>query len=133
MLFRSMNTDYLVIGSTPADEDCVQVCDNKPYMEEMRKECERFRDLLRDAYPPPVDEKGEKRGGLKVKSFPHDFGTYMEVVAVYDQDYPPAVDWAYELEGNTPATWDELTEIATENRSKQALEEIKKEQANARG
>ena len=40
-----------------------------------------------------------------IKSFPHDFGTYREVVVYYDTDDNDPI--AYEVEANLPKTWDE--------------------------
>jgi hypothetical protein len=41
-----------------------------------------------------------------VKSFPHDFGSYYEVVIHFDDDYDEAADFAYEVERNLPETWE---------------------------
>ena len=40
-----------------------------------------------------------------VKSFPHDFGTYREVVVYYDTEENDSI--AYEIEANLPTTWDD--------------------------
>jgi hypothetical protein len=44
---------------------------------------------------------------LATKAFPHDFGTYREVCAMYDEDDAAGMELAYWLESNTPETWDE--------------------------
>ena len=39
-----------------------------------------------------------------VKSFPHDFGTYREVLVYYDTEENDPI--AHEVEANLPKTWD---------------------------
>lgn len=62
----------------------------------MRLECRIFRDQLQRLWP---------EGDFAVKSFPHDFGAYFEVVAYYDDEITS--DAAFDAEANTPANWDE--------------------------
>lgn len=91
--------DYVNIGSSPCDEPCVQL--GAPnYGEESRKECQRYIDLIRKVC-------GEEPEGaeLRTKSFPHDFGTYREVVCYFDDEFPDSVDYAFFVEGNSPETW----------------------------
>jgi len=92
--------DYLTIGSVPCEEECVQV-GAENYYEESRKECKRFIELLRKVFG--FEPEGAT---LRVKAFPHDSGTYHEVVCYYDEAYPDSVDYAFELESNTPCTWE---------------------------
>ena len=94
--------DYLNIGSTPNEEDCAQV-GSENYDERARKECRAYMAQIRKHYPEP------ENGYLKVKGFPHDFGTYYEVVAYYDESDAEAVKWALDIEGDTKgvlARWD---------------------------
>lgn len=94
--------DYLEIGSTPADEDCAQV-GQPDYAEKARAECKRFIEQIERHYPSP------ELGYLKIKSNRHDFGTYYEVVAVYDNEDEASTQWAYAIEGdekNVLANWD---------------------------
>jgi hypothetical protein len=42
-----------------------------------------------------------------VKSFPHDFGTYREVIVMYDDENEKEYALALEVEGNVPMNWDE--------------------------
>ncbi len=44
---------------------------------------------------------------LAVKSFPHDFGMYHEVVCFYDDNFPESVDYALLCEAEAPTTWAE--------------------------
>lgn len=93
--------DYLTIGSSPAAEDCAQVGSDN-YATRAMRECNAFRDQLRRMF-------GAEPGGarLAVKSFPHDFGSYYEVVCYYHDDDEKAMEYAFKLEGETPENWDD--------------------------
>lgn len=70
-----MNT-YLEIGQTPISEPCAQVgFDGYEFLS--RLECKYFKQQLEEQFP---------QGEFRVKSFPHDFGTYREVCVIYDDD-----------------------------------------------
>jgi hypothetical protein len=92
--------DYIEIGSSPAAEDCAQVGDEN-YNEQSRVECRRFVELLTKTFgePPAGAEFG-------IKNFSHDFGGYREVVVYFDDNYPDSVDFAYQVEANSPQTWE---------------------------
>ncbi len=92
--------EYVTIGSTPCDEDCVQV-GSDDYEERALAECHRFVGLLRRMF-------GQEPAGAKlaVKAFPHDYGNYHEVVVFYDRDNAEAVKYAFNVENNQPATWE---------------------------
>lgn len=94
--------DELVIACTPLDEPCVQVGSGL-YGKWARKECRAFLNqcyrLLDATFP-------ETHVTLKIQSFPHDFGTYHEVVARFREDNEAVVDQAYWLEAHTPGEWD---------------------------
>ena len=51
------------------------------------------------------------------KSFPHDFGTYREVVVYYDDDDQKQAEQAFFLESADISNWDEeaLKELASHN------------------
>ncbi len=53
---------------------------------------------------------GEEPPGarLTVKSFPHDFGSYKEVVCIFDDEDEAATKYAFDCEGKSPATWEEV-------------------------
>lgn len=94
--------DYLSFGSTPADEECAQV--GKPdYHARMRKEARAYINQLLRQSPPPEGSSGR----ITNKSFPHDFGSYHEVCAVFDDNDKVAVKWAYDLDNNLPKNWDD--------------------------
>jgi hypothetical protein len=94
-------SDYLNIGPGPWEEDCVQVNKDGDYTAAMRAECKRYIALIRKHLGMEPD--GAR---LTVKGFPHDFGTYYEVVCVYNEDNEEAVEYALRCESDAPATWD---------------------------
>lgn len=94
--------DFISIGPAPYDEDCVQVSIGESYLPKMRKECQRFIELLRKKFGnEPLGAR------LYIKSEQHDFGPYLEVVCEYDENEAESVKYAFELESQCPAKWDE--------------------------
>ncbi len=91
--------EFVELGSVPNEEGCVQVSRDRDYMPDMRAQCERYRAGLSKKHP------GMKFG---IKSNPHDFGEYLEVVVYYDNGDESEEEAAYEIENNLPATWEEL-------------------------
>ncbi len=92
----------MTISSAPYDEDCVQVNPNADYIEPMKAECRRFIELIRK-------KLGDEPPGatLAIKSFPHDFGTYYEVVCWYDDENEAAAEYAALCESDAPRTWND--------------------------
>lgn len=89
--------DYLSLGSCAPEEDCVQVgTDNYAIL--AREQCRRYIQWLRAKVGPEPPETA-----LQIKSFPHDFGTYLEVVCYFDTDNDAAVDYTYRCEAEA---WD---------------------------
>lgn len=97
--------DYINIGSTPPEEDCAQV-GSDDYRTRALAECRRYIDVIRAKLGPEVGS-----AVLSVKSFPHDFGTYYEVVCFYDDDDALGQDYAFKCESDGPMTW---TDVARE-------------------
>lgn len=95
--------DYISIGSTPCDEECAQVGDSD-YRSKAINECKRFIELIRKVNGP---EPELSTAILLTKSFPHDFGTYYEVVVQFDDEDEIGLDYALFVEGNSPQRWDE--------------------------
>ena len=94
--------DYLEIGSSPCDEECAGV--GKPeYMEKAREECRRYINQLRAQFG--VEPEGAR---LRIKSNPHDFGEYLEVVCYYNSDLPDSEEYAFKCEGEAWPTWREV-------------------------
>jgi len=86
--------DYLNIGSTPAEEDCFPVGHPLARIETQVY----YRQLQREF--PTAD--------LRVKAFPHDFGTYYEVVAYYFDDDEQSTETAYAVESDASREWDSM-------------------------
>ena len=93
--------NYFTLGPTPRDETCAYVGEDD-YAPRARKECRRFIELLRKKFGP--EPEGAR---LAVQSFPHDFGTYYEVVIHFDEDFPDSVEYALRCEDNLPGAWDD--------------------------
>ena len=92
--------DYFTLGPTPCDEPCAQVGEPN-YRATALKECTRFIQLLREKFG------SEPEGAwLSAKAFPHDFGTYYEVVVYFNTDRQESVDYALRCEAEMPATWE---------------------------
>jgi len=89
--------DYINIGSTPADEDCLPAGHNFA-----RRETQVYLRQLQREFPS---------GRFSVKAFPHDFGTYHEVVAWYGEELDtPTNEAAFEAECGS-GEWDEEAKI----------------------
>ena len=109
-----MNTDYITLGSVPLDEACAQVGDSN-YDKRSRMESRAFINQLYRIF-------GKSPLGTHItpKSFPHDFGSYVEVCVVYDTDSEASEDFAFKVECAIPTEWDseariELKETMGEN------------------
>lgn len=94
-----MARDTVYIGSTPCNEDCAQV-GAPDYEIRAKEECRRFIALLRDTFGP--EPEGAR---LRIKSNPHDFGYYYEVVCDFDPYNEAAAEYAYRCESDAPETW----------------------------
>ena len=90
---------YPQIGQVPPEETCVQV-GTIGYEEKAQLECERYIRKLREFF----GEEPENTQ-LRVKGFPHDFGTYYEVICYYDPDNKSSINYAFKCEGHGPKTW----------------------------
>ena len=95
-----MPGDYINIGPCPTDEEPVQLGrSNYPVL--ARKECIRFIALIRKVLG--LEPEGARLG---VKSFPHDFGSYYEVVCYYQDSLPDSLEYALKCEGERcPESW----------------------------
>ncbi len=117
--------DYLVISSTPSDEPYAQV-GSPTYHKQMRLETVAFKNQMKRVHPEPEGDNDNPPAGFEtcsflpyytVKAFPHDFGSYHEVCAIYDGDHEASTKWAYEAESHCPNNWDKeaLKELAANN------------------
>lgn len=93
--------DYIDIGSTPCEEECAQV-GSEDYLKKARVECKRFMELIRKKLGP--EPPGAE---LRIKSNPHDFGTYLEVVCYYEEGNEEALAYALKCEADAPMTWND--------------------------
>lgn len=94
--------NFEMIGPTPHEESCAQV-GSEGYAERARRECTLFMEQIRKHYPEP------EYGYLRIKANSHDFGTYYEVAAYFDDEDMESTTWAYDIEGDVKgalATWD---------------------------
>ena len=96
--------DYLTLGPTPADESCQQVGTPNYSSQEALRESRIYINQLERVFGPPPE--GSR---LTIKSFPHDFGSYSEVVVYFDDTVEASLDYAFKLEGNLPAKWDSVS------------------------
>jgi hypothetical protein len=93
--------DYISIGSTPSGETCAQV-GSEDYDNRSRKECRAFVNQLRRVFGEEVCS-----AQLKIKSFPHDFGSYREVICYFSDTDDDGMEYAFKLENECPEYWDE--------------------------
>src|SRR5258708_26025810 len=91
--------EYLELGQAPYNEMPAQV--GAPhYRTNAIRECQTFIQAIRNYLGP------EPEGALlSYKGFPHDFGTYYEVICYYDPALPQSVNYAFRCERESPATW----------------------------
>ena len=112
--------DYISIGSAPCDEDCVPVNSRGDYHEAMRAECQRFLELIRKKLGP--EPPGAR---LAIKSNPHDFGTYYDVVCYFYDEDEEARKYAFRCESDSPRTWADDKLTAEEEAAYKAREDAK--------
>ena len=94
--------DYYEIGATPIDEPCASVGE-PDYSRRARMEC---RALINQLYRQlPEDASGCIE--LRIKAHGHDFGTYYEVVAYFDDEDEHAESLAMQAGDELPYTWDD--------------------------
>lgn len=105
--------DFIDIGSAPPMETSAQV-GSEGYVHRAQRECRAYINLLRRALGSEPDG-----AELRVKSNPHDFGTYLSVVCYFDSSNQAATDYAFRCEAQGPENWDEqaLLELAQPQRS----------------
>lgn len=93
--------EYLVVGSTPIDEQCIQVRSNSDYLFSMKKECDIYKRQLERLFPDPPDGVW-----FSIKSFDHDFGMYTEVCVFFDGDDEIQSEYASDVDSSLPEKWD---------------------------
>jgi len=93
--------DYITLGSSPVNEDCAQVGSEDYYLKS-RAELVELTRMMETIHPQPGNG-----AFYAVKAFQHDFGTYRELCAIFDDDDPEQAEWAYQAEELVPEDWDE--------------------------
>ena len=94
--------EYIALGPVPCTESCTQVGDEN-YRDHAIRECRAYIEAIRKKLGPEPEG-----AALRVKSFPHDFGTYYEAVCAYDSAIPEAVGYAFRCEAEAPQSWEEV-------------------------
>ena len=94
--------DFLDLSPTPTEEPCAQVGPGD-YMPRMRSECKAFAAQLGRAFPLAI----EAGVYFRIKSNEHDFGSYLSVQVVFDDEDEAQAEWAYTIEGELPEVWDD--------------------------
>jgi hypothetical protein len=95
--------DYLNLGPTPTNEDCAQV-GSPDFEKRANRQLDAYKAQLERMFP---GLKTHKSMEFKKMWFPHDFGSYGEIVIVYDADNELEAATAIEIEWNTPTHWDQ--------------------------
>src|SRR5437899_340092 len=90
----AMPREYLELGSCPPDETPAQL-GSPNYLELSLSECREYIGAIRRHMGP--EPAGAR---LVAKSFPHDFGTYREVVCYYEDEKSAA--YAFDCERDGP-------------------------------
>lgn len=93
--------NYIEFDTVPLEEECVQLKKTGTDYDRMIAEANAFKGQLKRMFPPPPGCK------IRVAAVPHDFGSYYEVRAYYNQNDEEATNWAYNIEANLPNHWDE--------------------------
>lgn len=93
--------DCIELGTAPYDESCVQV-GSEDYREKALVEAKRFKKLL-------IKKFGEPPEGayFVIKSYPHDFGNYYELVIKFDETIEAAINYAFLVDNNLPSNWND--------------------------
>jgi hypothetical protein len=82
------------IGSTPYNEDCAQLgSEIYDYRIMAKLECIAFIEQLKRLNGTPPDGVS-----FRITSNPHDFGSYLDVTVIYDEDDETQSDYAYKCE-----------------------------------
>lgn len=86
--------------TTPHEEPCAQV-GSPNYSSNSRIEARTFiNQLIRENGNPPDGVR------FKITSHPHDFGSYLDVSIIFNDEDEACSNYAYDIESNTPDHWD---------------------------
>jgi len=73
------------------------------YLLRMRVECRAFAHQLERVFPQAI----EAGCSFRVKSNPHEFGSYLEVQVCFNDNDEAQTHWAFMIENDLPETWDD--------------------------
>lgn len=90
------------LGPCPYNEEPIQVNDRKNYLPQMVNQSARYARQLHRMFDMPDGMR------FQVKAFPHEMGSYTEVVVVYDDENAEHHNELQIIECNLPAYWDEV-------------------------
>lgn len=96
--------DFVEIETTPAEEDCAQT-GTENYSMISRQEGKR---MVAGVLKYFAKEIGEKQIGFKFHNNPHDFGSYLTIKILFNDNDEEAARLAYLIENELPQTWEEL-------------------------
>jgi hypothetical protein len=95
--------DYLDLSPTPVGEPCAMVEPTGDYLQRMKAECRAFVHQLERTFPQAI----EAGCSFRVKSNPHEFGSYLEVQVRFDDEDEVQTEWAFMIENDLPELWDD--------------------------
>lgn len=99
--FNLYNKDYVIIGSTPNNEECTRAGSDTIFQ---ILECETYIEQLIKIYGPPPDYTKF----FILKNTGHDFGIYYEAAIMYNEENEESTDYAFNLEAGCD-NWDEIS------------------------
>lgn len=105
-----MNADYITIGPVPGEEDCAQVGE-PDFRKQATKEVDAFIDMLYRLFPDALDHNVI----FKPKWQRHDFGSYVEAAILFYYEDEDSTSYAYNVERNVPAFWDDIAKEMLDN------------------
>ena len=108
-------TETMELGPTPSGESCLQLGAPDYSPEGAKQECRKYVKFLEARFP----EAPDFRCSFKIKGFPHDFGTYYEVIIVFNDEDERASAFAYFVEANIPEYWSEVNVMKFEMANKE--------------
>ena len=88
-------------GTTPYEEDCVQVRRGEDYMPSMRVEARRMLNICHKLWPGME---------FKIVTNPHNLGDYLSIRLYFDDTDEKAWDRVNQIETEWPLTWDECNQ-----------------------
>jgi hypothetical protein len=116
--------DYLTLGPTPAEEKCIGLGPNYDHAKAL-KESRVYKRQLERAFPDAPEGCY-----FTVKSFPHEYGNYLEVVVSFDNDDEEQTDFAYDVERSLPGKWDDIAKIHLLPKFQEVMADLPKDLAD---